>query len=79
MMVWERASEVATGIHSTSRNLSPASPPQQATAAVPRGVAPGSNATPSLRILEMLRTNIRATTSRPTFEPLRFFTRSYVA
>lgn len=26
----------------------------------------------------MLRTSIRATTNRPTFEPLRFFMRSYV-
>src|SRR6516165_6062695 len=35
--------KLATWIHSTSRNLSPASRPQQAAASVTRGLTPGSN------------------------------------
>jgi hypothetical protein len=94
MMVWERGDRFyivgsvagPNGAHAARHVdpldlqepvLLPWASVQLVTAAIGRAT-PAANGTPSLRILKMLRSSIRATTNRPTFLPLRLYIRSYV-
>ena len=94
MMVWERGDRFynvgsvagPNGAHA-ARHVDPLDLQEpallrlgsvQPVTASPGLATPGANSTPSLRILKMLRTSIRATTNRPTFLPLLLQIRSYV-
>ena len=94
MMVWERGDRFynvgsvagPNGAHAARHVdpldlqepvLLPLASVQVVRAAIGRAT-PAANSTPSLRILKMLRTSIRATTNRPTFAPLRLYMRLYV-